>query len=135
MAKKARLCPCGSGKVYPDCCGKVHASMRVSTPEELMRARYSAFCLKKINFLIDTLHSLHPDRAKDRAAHYKELEENIHYTKFLGLEILDSGQIENDAYVTFRVRYVSQNKEHVFEEKSLFQQEEGLWRYRDQLSI
>ncbi len=53
-------CLCGSGSVYSDCCGKYHAegAPNPTTPEALVRARFSAFVYMKIGYL---LRSTHPE--------------------------------------------------------------------------
>ncbi|HEX8865525.1 MAG TPA: SEC-C metal-binding domain-containing protein, partial [Lentzea sp.] len=39
-----KLCPCGTGQSYVDCCGALHSGARTAaTAEQLMRSRYSAF--------------------------------------------------------------------------------------------
>lgn len=48
-------CPCGSGRPYRACCGPFHAgTTHPATPEQLMRARYSAFVLHNESFLLVT---------------------------------------------------------------------------------
>jgi SEC-C motif domain protein len=45
-------CPCGSGQTYGLCCGPVHKGTRIAaTPEELMRARFTAHALDDYAFL------------------------------------------------------------------------------------
>jgi len=53
------LCACGSSKSYSDCCLKYHSDSRIPMePEDLVRARFSAFVYSKIDFLLE---STHPD--------------------------------------------------------------------------
>ena len=48
-------CPCNSGKTYPDCCEPFHLAQRPApTAEALMRARYSAYAMKLVDFLFNT---------------------------------------------------------------------------------
>ena len=54
---KAHIIPCGcdSGRAYAQCCKLIHSRERVATtPEELVRARYSAFTNRLPDFLIAT---------------------------------------------------------------------------------
>ena len=47
------LCPCCSGKNYDECCKPViDGSRKAATPEELMRARYSAYAKCEVDFII-----------------------------------------------------------------------------------
>lgn len=40
------------------CCSKYHAgTARASTPEQLLRARYSAYCIKDPTYIADTTHT------------------------------------------------------------------------------
>lgn len=51
-------CPCNPSKKYSDCCEKAHQNIQtVLTAETLMRSRYSAFVLAKINYLQESHHS------------------------------------------------------------------------------
>lgn len=54
-------CPCGSGETYASCCGKLHRdvnSFRMATPEQVVRARYSAYAKKQPDFLMASTHPL-----------------------------------------------------------------------------
>lgn len=45
-------CPCTPSKLYVNCCKKAHENIHsVATAEELMRSRYSAFVMAKIDYL------------------------------------------------------------------------------------
>ena len=49
------MCGCNSGRTYAQCCKLLHSRERISTtPEELVRARYSAFANRIPDFLIAT---------------------------------------------------------------------------------
>ena len=51
------LCPCGSGEHFADCCEPVILGARkAKTPEELMRARYSAYATCHVDFILDSTH-------------------------------------------------------------------------------
>ncbi len=54
----AESCPCGSGRAYPQCCGRWHGGEPVPDAEALMRSRYSAYVLELRDYL---LASWHPD--------------------------------------------------------------------------
>ena len=45
-------CPCNPSKLYDNCCQKVHLNIdSVTSPEILMRSRYSAFVMANIEYL------------------------------------------------------------------------------------
>ena len=53
------VCPCGSEDVYSKCCGKIHSNVnafRLASPEQVVRARYSAYAKKKPEFLMASTH-------------------------------------------------------------------------------
>ena len=50
--KNEELCPCKSGRSYGDCCGPVISGERkAASPEEVMRARYSAYVTESVDYL------------------------------------------------------------------------------------
>jgi len=54
----SNLCPCGTGLSYKKCCQSWHDTQPLGsgaqTCEQLMRSRYSAYVLKKVDFLMET---------------------------------------------------------------------------------
>jgi SEC-C motif-containing protein len=50
-------CPCGGGKFAACCRPVIGGEARASTPEQLMRARYSAYAMGAIEFLGKSNHS------------------------------------------------------------------------------
>ena len=52
-------CPCGSDDPYMKCCGKLHKNVREfmkAEPEQVVRARYSAYAKREIDFIIKSTH-------------------------------------------------------------------------------
>lgn len=48
-------CPCQSGELYSNCCQPLHLFETFShSAEQLMRSRYSAYVLQKIDYIIKT---------------------------------------------------------------------------------
>ncbi|MEM9781092.1 MAG: YchJ family metal-binding protein [Pseudomonadota bacterium] len=45
-------CPCGSGRGYLACCGRLHGGAPADSAETLMRARYTAFARGNVAFLL-----------------------------------------------------------------------------------
>jgi hypothetical protein len=61
-------CPCGSGETYAACCGKLHTdvnSYRIASPEQVVRARYSAYAKKRPDFLMASTHPLNKNFDSD----------------------------------------------------------------------
>lgn len=119
-----RPCPCGAASPYDACCGPLHAGeSTASTPEALMRSRYSAFVLRKADYLRETWHpSTRPQRL--------DLDPR---TRWLGLQVLSAsgGVFDTSGVVEFRARH--DKGEHV--ERSHFLREGGRWYYVDGVAV
>lgn len=67
------LCPCCSTIPYVDCCAPLHLGQKIAdTAENLMRSRYCAFVLKKVDYIVATTapfqqHLLHKSAISDWA--------------------------------------------------------------------
>lgn len=111
------LCPCGSEKKYESCCeplitGQAHAT----TPEALLRARYTAFTQANMSYLAATM-TMELDEEENRAC-----AEN---TQWLGLDILEV----TDSTVEFSAYFILDGKERCVHERSVFIQKDGRWYY------
>lgn len=77
-------CACGSGTVYNKCCGRLHQDATVyaaAAPEQVVRARYSAYARRVVDFIIA---STHPDNKSfaDDIEHWKRTIEDDCYDNF-----------------------------------------------------
>lgn len=119
-------CPCNPSKLYIDCCKKAHQNiLSVTTPEELMRSRYSAFVMANINYLQESHHS--STRPSET-----EKEEILTWTKsveWVKLTVLKS--TENT--VEFKAFFYENNSLNTIHEKSSFVKENNHWVYKDGL--
>lgn len=119
-------CPCGSLRPYAACCGPWHAGpqrLLAPTAEALMRSRYSAFVLDRLDYLLDTWHT------STRPA---SLDANPPGLKWLGLTV-KRHTLEDDihASVEFVARSRLQGKAHRLHETSRFVRQDGHWYYVD----
>ena len=123
----ATPCPCGSGTSYQHCCRRWHDDgpqhLLAPTAEALMRSRYSAFVLDKLDYLLQTWHpSTRPG----------SLEPNPPGIKWLGLEVRrHSIQDDSHACVEFVARNRLAGRASRLHETSRFVREEGQWYYLD----
>jgi SEC-C motif-containing protein len=120
-----RLCPCGSGTDYQDCCG-VYISHQAlpGSAEALMRSRYSAYVLENFAYIRDTMRSPAADafdEAETRAWAQK--------ITWLGLRIVNAHQRENQGTVEFIATYAVNNQQQVLHEISEFIRVDGAWYY------
>ena len=126
MTEDNMTCPCGSGAAFTNCCAPIIDGTRESeTAEELMRARYSAFVTAAIDFIVSSTHS-RTRKDVDRS-YISDWSEN---STWRGLQILETKQVnENKAFVLFEAQYTQNGKDENHREKSLFEREQGQWRF------
>ena len=119
-------CPCGSGRTLQACCGRYHAGElagQAPDAEALMRSRYSAFVLDRLDYL---LASWHPDT---RPA---SIEPNEPGLRWLGLEVKRHQRQDADhATVEFVARSKLGGRAHRLHEVSRFERIDGRWYYLD----
>lgn len=119
------LCPCGSGLAYSACCAPYHEGKTLLPHgEAVVRSRFSAFCLEKYDFLVETTH---PDFRDDLSA--ESVRENTQGITWQSLEIRESGLEpakdggEPFETVTFSVLYEREGRVYQMAETSYFAHE------------
>lgn len=116
------LCPCGGGE-YALCCGRFHHQLNAPDAASLMRSRYSAYVLKREDYLLATWHP---------GTRPATLELAADQTKWLGLEVRKhTHDSATRATVEFVARYKIAGKAHRLHEISHFVFEENKWLYVD----
>lgn len=123
---KTVSCPCGSDKIYQQCCAPFHSGQKnAATAELLMRSRYTAFVLKKSAYLLNTWAS---DTRPDTLALKNE------QTRWIGLKILakeKGGPGDDQGSVTFQAHYLLGSSIYTMEERSIFFRTDSRWYYKD----
>ncbi|MFC4656671.1 MULTISPECIES: YchJ family protein [Rheinheimera] len=124
-AQTPLLCPCGSGSLYSACCEPLILNRQsANTAEQLMRSRYSAYCLGHYLYIQQTyvpdLQASHPVAA---------LAEFGDAVSFIGLRILADTQAADQVH--FIASYLQQDRLEQLEEVSSFEQLDGRWYYRN----
>lgn len=128
---KAPPCPCGSGLKYPACCRPYHRGLKQAEDcPTLVRARYSAFALRELEFLWETLHPDHEDRSRPKDVVMLELRRAAQASNYPSLQILDSREDGDSALVLFRAGIFEKGRDHSFVELSDFGRTEAGWGYR-----
>ena len=118
-------CPCGNAAGYAHCCGPLHEGAPAPTAEQLMRSRYSAYVLKREDYLLATWHP------STRPAHLK-LAAQQPAPSWLGLAVKRHESEGAHALVEFvaRLRYGGGRAQRMHE-VSRFVHEQGRWYYLD----
>lgn len=115
-------CPCLSGKTYALCCALyIEKNGLAPSPEALMRSRYSAYALNKIDYIVKTMRGtpLKGFSKKNTLLSNKEI-------KWVSLDILNS----TDTTVNFKATCINEEgKQEFFYENSLFKQKNNQWFY------
>jgi len=121
------LCHCHSGNTYQTCCQPYLAGEATpSTPEQLMRSRYTAFCREEVDYLIATHHP-----SKRQGDDRQSLSQTIAMTEWLGLRLLHSqakGEVGTVEFVAFFK--IQAGQLHQLHECSDFVRQDGRWYYQ-----
>ena len=120
------LCPCGSGLTLEACCGPLlDGTSPAANGEALVRSRFSAFCLGRHDYLVETTH---PDHREDLTP--ESIRSNTEGVRWLRLDIREAGQAESSLpgeepfeTVTFTVLYERDGAPYQLGETSYFKRE------------
>lgn len=126
MTENNQTCPCGSNLSFAECCEPViNGARETETAEELLRARYSAFVVGAIDFIVASTHSR--TRKDIDLAFVREWSET---STWHGLDILETKPVNDDkTFVSFECRFTQNGEDKVHREKSLFEREDGEWSF------
>lgn len=127
-------CPCGSGSKYKKCCGVYHRG-KPAEPRRLMRARYCAYAVADVDYLISTTHPDGPIYRRDTESWASELSTYCRSTKFTKLTIhgteTEGNDASGDAFVTFTAEFERPEGPAEFTERSRFRRDGKRWKYLD----
>lgn len=119
------LCPCGSDQDLDNCCGPIIAGAPSPTAEALMRARYTAFAQKNLDFLEQT----HAPEIRDDF-NRAEAERVAEESKWYGLDVRRTVESEDGTtQVEFVARFRRDGQDLIHHEFANFRQEDGRWLY------
>lgn len=120
-----QLCPCGTGKSYYDCCALYISRIKVpSTPEELMRSRYTAYTQANIEYILLTMRA--PATNHFDAVYARKWAQKV---KWIKLDVLKTSIRNSIGYVEFVAHFSEENKENIIHELSEFHLDKGEWYY------
>lgn len=119
-----KVCPCGSGLSLVECCGPIIAGDLALTPEVLMRSRYSAFVLGKLDHVERTNA---PEIGDD--FNRAEAERIASEVQWQGLEVLSASETGNTGTVEFNIRFRRDGQEFGQHELASFRRDDSRWLY------
>jgi SEC-C motif-containing protein len=118
-------CACGSGATYASCCEPLHDNRaQAETAVRLMRSRYAAYALGRLDHVLRTWHPrTRPHELSD-----------VPGLTWTGLPALDGQHCqpgEQEGVVEFEAAYRTAHGAGVQHERSRFQRRAGRWFYLD----
>jgi len=126
----SRPFPCTSKVPYDRCCGPFIAGTKVpESAELLMRSRFSAYALGKVDYLIETT-----AEAERGALDREDLATYCRNIRCVALKIIArtaGGPGDETGTVKFHASLQVNGKRQLHVELSRFVREEGRWRYLD----
>jgi len=121
-------CPCGTGRTYDACCGRLHrGAAQAGTAEELMRSRYAAYAVGGRTGADHLFRTWHPRTRPDDV-------DPDPRTTWTGLEIVRTdagGPDDTVGVVAFRAHHDGPGGPGVMAETSRFERRGGRWVYAD----
>lgn len=118
----AARCPCDSGDVVDECCGPLLDGTREApTALALMRSRYSAFVLRRPDYLLRTWH---PDDRPDTLE-----DDGVRWTGLVIHEVRGGGPFDDRGTVRFTASWSAAGRPGEQREHSSFVREAGRWLY------
>jgi SEC-C motif-containing protein len=125
-----KQCPCGSGRVYAECCGPYISGMaKAPTAEALMRSRYTAYTEHAVDYIISTCVRHGKDDIDPKST--REWSEQ---STWLGLAIIATekgGPADTEGIVEFDARYERNGLKETHHERATFKKQNGEWLYED----
>lgn len=118
------LCPCCSTKIYADCCAPYLEGQNPSTPEAQVRARYTAFALRQLDY-VDRTHA--PEiRADFNRAEAERIAEACEWENLHIHKVKEYGELADVEYVV-KVRH--EGRSTIKASSSRFRKENDEWLF------
>lgn len=127
MQKQLLTCPCGSQKNYSECCEPLLSGQKIaSTPEALMRSRYTAFIEKNVDYLFSSMTpELQLDTDREDMADFAE-----EVDSWVKLDIINAPTSDADqGNVEFAAYFMVDGEQQRIHENSQFVKKDGQWFY------
>lgn len=123
-------CPCGSELEYKDCCEPfIKKKKLASTAEALMRSRYTAYVVGKVEHLGNTL----DDKGRESfdLESTREWSSNTDWKKLEIVSVERGGVDDDDGVVEFIAHYEMDDQLLSHHERATFKKCDGRWAFID----
>lgn len=125
---RADECPCGSDKIYDQCCEPLIKGKKIAkTAEQLMRSRYSAYVKKEISYLRFSLDPKQQVNFNEIAV--SRWANNAVWNKLQIIKIIKGTEHDSEGKVEFVAWYLENGSKKIHHEISLFRKISGVWYY------
>jgi len=141
-------CPCGRERAYDACCGRLHdgASTTEVTPEDVMRARFTAYVQKRCEYIVTSTHDDSKDMARNNLlADAEQTVARIRFLKFRVKRTTPASETDGDAYVTYEADFdkgakkakISRTKAKTLAERARLRKDAvtGEWKFVDAVAL
>ena len=121
-------CPCGSQVAYETCCRPlIKGEQPALTAEQLMRARYSAFVKKELEFIFISLHPGYRSDYDEQST--RAWAESAEWQGIKIVKTIAGGPEDGEGQVEFVASYVEKGNKQEHHELSAFKKEKGVWYF------
>jgi SEC-C motif-containing protein len=139
----SQQCPCGTGKMYKECCAPFHRGEPCKTMTDVLRSRYTAFTWRLIGHVIETTDKTSRDYTEDKISWAKNMNRKGGMFDSYDFVLFEPGKEEpgedqNSGYIEFKiivrakadVGSTLEGREMAIVEKSKFLRDsDGKWAY------
>lgn len=96
-----------------------------------MRSRYSAYALGLAEYIIESTHPESPHFVSNKQQWLHQIRTFSQQVNFDGLEILETENLDSEAFVAFVAHLSKETADLTFTEKSRFLKQGHAWKYMD----
>jgi len=107
----------------------IKGQKKALTAEDLLRARYTAFTLHEVDFILDSHHSR--TRQEIKREEVKEWAENSTWHNLKIVQKEAGAATDTQGTLVFCAEYTVQGKKEEHWEQALFEKENGDWKFLD----
>jgi SEC-C motif domain protein len=127
-------CPCGSNRLYSECCEPFHKGAQALSAEQVMRARYAAYAKMELDYIFETTH---PECRKDYDANStRTWAEQSAWDRLEILETIAGGPDDENGEVEFRAHFAdAMGRTCIHHERALFEKYDGRWYFKDGIYV